>query len=399
MTIEKDKYYRHAVDRSGNRIHISAVNNANRHDGYRCLCCNGELTPVLGKKNAHHFRHKNNVCSYESYIHKLWKDYFVAQWSLLNHLYVSYNVIHSCNGVDTCQLNTGNRHIHCHNDYATVTIDLKEKYDSCIIEGCYDKYRADILLCHSKRPEIVPTFIEICYKHPCNEDKRNSGIPIVEIVVNDDNLHLPQPLSNSNRDGFPRRIIEQMKNPWVKLYGFNEKVHSYRRFYVYQDKYGIMHGNVDDSIIPCNSIGSHLNNSIMEIFVQETIVSEKLSESFFEFGIRCAAQHGIKIKHCRFCKNIDNSDEYCGTKLKIKNEIWSFNIQDLPDDLIDKTNLTYCCPNYKENSDIYSLEKYSYYLWRNNSIIQKKEKVPNHIFMKKFDRTLFDRIAKEHRTI
>ena len=181
--IAHDSFYRHALDKEGRIVHVSEVNESNRHDGYRCVSCQCELTLALGKKNVHHFRHKTDACSYESYIHKLWKQYIFEQWQKLPHLNVTYSVEHCCEKIKMCKLFATSKTLRCNGTIEQETIDLKEKYDTCEIEGVYGGHRADLLLSSSHNPDIVPTFIEICYKHPCDEQKQHAGIPIIEIRV------------------------------------------------------------------------------------------------------------------------------------------------------------------------------------------------------------------------
>ena len=42
-------------------------------------------------------------------------------------------------------------------------------------------YRPDVLLSSSTNPERPPFFFEICYKHPCTDEKVKSGIRIMEL--------------------------------------------------------------------------------------------------------------------------------------------------------------------------------------------------------------------------
>lgn len=382
--IEKDKNYRHAIDKNGNLIHVSAVTEESRYEGYHCVCCNGELVPVLGRKNAHHFRHKTDACSYESYIHKVWKQYIFDYWNEVDHFNVSFNVEQLCDKAPSCMLIKGRNTFECNSKFIIKTIDLKEKYDVCEVERCYGEFRADLMLSNSTNPDIVPTFIEICFKHPCDEQKRKSGIPIIELSVNDDNLHLPQPLKEK-----PSLFYEigsnQVGDFGVTLYGFERKTtiqREVRRFYVYQDEYGINHGKVDDCITSCRDIDAHKPDDMMEIFVLEKKV--RSINDYFVYGAMKANELGIKIRHCRLCKFWGNRGQSCQPKMRLnEDESLIVNINDLSDLELDKTNYTYICPYYREWYFRNSLSKDSipYVVWINNTYVRKTAKKPTNVNM------------------
>lgn len=345
--ITKDSYYRYALNNEGRLVPVSEVNETNRHNGYKCVSCGCELIPALGKKNAHHFRHKTDVCSYESYIHKLWKQYFYEQWQRQTHFYVLYVVERFCDKISECKLR-GNDTKKCKNGSFPERIDLKEKYDTCEIEGVYGNYRADLLLTNSNNPDVVPTFLEICYKHTCNEDKQKSGIPIVELKVVDDNIHWPQILLE-NRVKIIRTEGNQLTTMSVSIFGFERKkqiVHNVRRFCVYQDENGIIHGKVDDTVLSCSNLNEHAPDSMMEIFVREDDLPKDVS--LFDFGIKVAARHGIKIRYCAICRFRGTKGKPCQITMSSKTESWVVNINDFSNIELDKTNYTYFCSGYRE---------------------------------------------------
>ncbi len=379
--IAHDSFYRHALDKDGRIVHVSEVTEDNRHDGYRCVSCLRELTPALGNKNVHHFRHKTDACSYESYIHKLWKQYIFEQWQSFPHLYVTYSVEHCCDKMETCKLFSANKKLQCSGIFGQETIDLKEKYDTCEIEGVYGGFRADLLLSNSHNPDIVPTFIEICYKHPCDEQKQCAGIPIIELKVTDDNLHLPQQLTEQPTliPGFGKRPVVNLS---VFLYGFNRErqlSHDVRRFRVYQDENGINHGKVDEDILSCHSLDEHLPDSMLEVFIEE---DKAMSDSsLFEFGIRIASKNGIKIRHCLYCRYYGNRGRTCQMTMNGEKDSWLVNINDFSNAEFDKTNYTLICRRYYEwqNKNRVTVEESPHVVWKNNMYMRKPEKIPANV--------------------
>lgn len=376
--IKQNCFHHYAIDNNGEITSIDAIQIENRHNGYYCVSCGGSMIPVLGENRKHHFRHKTDACSYESYIHKLWKQYIFEQWQKLPHLYVTYNVEHCCDKTKTCKLLAVSKTLRCSGTFEQETIDLKEKYDTCEIEGVYRGYRADLLLSKSHNPDIVPTFIEICYKHPCGEQKQNAGIPIIELIVTDDNLQLPQRLTES-----PTLIPGYGKHPvgnfGIVLYGFVRKMqvsHNVHRFYVYQDENGINHGEVDEHVLSCHSLDEHLSDSMLEIFVAE---DKAMNDSlFFEFGIRTAAKNGIKIRHCHYCRYFGNRGTTCQLTMNVDKGSWVVNINDFSNAEFDKTNYTFICRRYYEwpTKSRMNVDETPHILWKNNKYVLKPMKVP-----------------------
>ena len=372
--IHEEDLRRYALDNFGNRVPISCVNESSRHSGYKCVYCGGEMIPVLGKKRVHHFRHKTDACSYESYIHELWKHYVYEQWHNLQHIRITYLVENYCGNSEKCKLKEKCVSFNCNKSYTTETIDLKEKYDTCKIEGVYKDYRADILLSNSSHPEIIPTFIEICYKHACEEQKQNSGIPIIELKVSNDELISLQSINESAAT--PSLKKGATNNVGVIIYGIDRLrpiKHNLRHFYAYQDEFGVIHGKFDERIISCQNINEHLPNSMLEIFVPENFTRKE--SPLFERCIDIAAKHGVKIDHCRRCRFYGCR---CVLPITIDGDKYKVDLNRLSDEEIDKTNITYRCRTYQYWSSDCKTDN-DYLVWRNISYTRKPVKIPTNI--------------------
>lgn len=395
--IKQNCFHHYAISNNGEVIYIKSIQIKDRHNGYCCVSCGGVMIPVLGEIREKHFRHKTDACSYESYIHKLWKQYIFEQWQKLPHLYVTYYVEYCCDKTKTCKLFAASKTLRCNGSFEQKTIDLKEKYDTCEIEGVYGGYRADLLLSNSRNPDIVPTFIEICYKHPCDEKKQHAGIPIIEIKVTDDNLHLPQRLTES-----PTLIPGYGKRPdgnfGVVLYGFDRKrqvSHNVRRFRVYQDENGINHGKVDENVLSCHSLDEHLPDSMLEVFIEgDNAMSDS---SFFEFGIRTAAKNSIKIRHCILCRYRKSRGRTCQIRFDTDKDSWLVNINDFLDAELDKTDYANICRNYSEGpfKSIIRTDVNPCVLWINNNYVIKPTKKPTS-GKANTNRERLDEIALQH---
>lgn len=60
---------------------------------------------------------------------------------------------------------------------------MKQYYDTCTEEAEINGFIADLLLTNSKSTNLVPVLIEVCVTHACDEEKRNSGLKIIEIKI------------------------------------------------------------------------------------------------------------------------------------------------------------------------------------------------------------------------
>lgn len=196
--------YIYALDSKGNIVCIDNVTEADRKLGFHCVSCGLEMTPALGKRNTHHFRHKGDTCSYESYLHKLGKKVLKEQFNRSKHFIIGYYANTSCEKSDDCKY--FNSHPWPCDHEVLHKVDLKEYYDTCEEEVEYKGFRADLILKKQDEPNRSPVFIEISVTHDCDEVKLNSGIRIVEFK-----------LKNEHDDLF--RSFEQASNPQYKEKG------------------------------------------------------------------------------------------------------------------------------------------------------------------------------------
>lgn len=180
--MSKDKYYRYALGYNGNIIHISEVNKDNRRNKYYCISCGCELVPVLGENNAHHFRHKTDTCGYESYLHKLAKKRLLHKFDICETFEIATQQRKTCNKLNICPFGIEDE---CSIPEEKI-YDLKKNglYDLCqdekpVLNG---RFVADILITDTDRKR-TPLLIEICVTHKSSEEKRNSGLPIIEIYI------------------------------------------------------------------------------------------------------------------------------------------------------------------------------------------------------------------------
>lgn len=175
--------YEYATTEDNQIISIQHVTNANRYNKFYCLGCSSPLTPVLAKFKAKHFRHRSDVCSRETYLHRLGKYVLKSRFENQEHFTIEFLSENTCNLFSTCELKKHVNWKYCRKRNDWHKIDLKKYYDTCSVERSYNGFKGDLVLTHSNFKEQKPIFIEIVVSHSIGEEKSNSGINIIEIFV------------------------------------------------------------------------------------------------------------------------------------------------------------------------------------------------------------------------
>lgn len=297
--------YLYANNLNGSLVDISNVTHENR-EKYYCPSCGMEMSAVLGNKREHHFRHKGDSCSYETYLHKISK--LLLKWRFDNNskFEIAYYGTKNCPNVNcclrdsSCQINTKQLQI----------VNLKDRYDICEIEGSYNNFRADIKLSSSETPDATPLFLEVAVSHKCSPEKISSGVPIIEISVSNERDVL-QPLEEpkSEEPVLPRTAFPYMPQPMeekIKFYNFDRTIYPERRisrFLIYKDNDGYIRGRIEKSIGLCSTIVGHHNKfALFEIQFDDATIANRYRYIWY-FGMHLAVNEGINIRDCRICRN------------------------------------------------------------------------------------------------
>ena len=174
--------YSYALDEKGTLVHINDVIKNERHmHTYTCLGCKKELIPRLGNTNIWHFAHKSEeACNGETYLHRL------AKYALKKKFYTKekFDLVMvqttRCSFFNNCKFKDDSE---CKTEKPN-TYDLKKgnKYDICDVEVpiCNGDFQPDVLISDSTRTN-KDVLIEIWVTHKSSEEKRNLGLPIIEI--------------------------------------------------------------------------------------------------------------------------------------------------------------------------------------------------------------------------
>lgn len=71
--------YMFALGSINSLVHIS---DAEHNEQYECPSCKEKMVPAKGSTRAHHFRHGNATCSYETYLHNAAKNAFYNAFNI-----------------------------------------------------------------------------------------------------------------------------------------------------------------------------------------------------------------------------------------------------------------------------------------------------------------------------
>ena len=185
--------YQYAQSDDGSTKYINQVSleyRKNHH--FICYGCGGRMIARLkADKREPHFAHfKDGACSRETYLHQLGKKLFVEMFEhcLTNKISLSVDFLQQgvCNSKE-CPLGATKP---CEGSSRTGKFNLTPNYSKCSVEQ-YDAetgFRPDILLTNEQGDKV---YVEIVVTHETTQKKIDSGIPIIEIPIYDeDDLEL-----------------------------------------------------------------------------------------------------------------------------------------------------------------------------------------------------------------
>ena len=170
--------YRYAKDEKNNLISIEEIDEENKREAYHCINCSNPLRPraITSTKVIPHFYHPNqnseHKCNAESYLHKLAKSLFLEHFKQQKPLILTWMEIQ-----------------YCANPFSDPECTTKEEKKVNLIEH-YPHYQLekrdsngyipDLLLSNDTNEKL---YIEFAYTHFSTKEKRESGVPIIEITI------------------------------------------------------------------------------------------------------------------------------------------------------------------------------------------------------------------------
>ncbi|WP_162508158.1 competence protein CoiA family protein [Alistipes onderdonkii] len=277
------------------------IKDARRNDKFTCVSCGGEMIVKQGKVREWHFAHKtlSENCSHESYLHSLAKIKIHDWFYRADQFMLGLNTEFKCSHIDSCiWFDIGNPS-YCIQEKLHI-IDLKKYYNSCDIERTYNSFRADLFV-YNNQFSKSPIFIEICVNHPCSEEKINSGIRIIEIVIK----------SEEEIESIISSTISE-RDDCIRLYNFNPKSQVIDSCYKELTKFVLLKDNrgffIPVGDVNCRTYTERNTKSIFEL----TCDSGSLMEySIYQIGMVSAYKYKYPVRSCFLCKfHRRNEDKY-----------------------------------------------------------------------------------------
>ena len=160
---------------------LYAMKHRRREFSYTCPYCKKEMRPYLGEHNRHCFAHKpGQSCDRDKYIHTTAEQLLKERWDSDGPFEFTLTVEFVCEKADTCVF-AGVVDGKCRRQ-AIHTINLKERYSTCLVEKKVGEFIPDLCLVDESGTN-KPLFLEI-WNTSRNSDKKNSsGYPIIVFRV------------------------------------------------------------------------------------------------------------------------------------------------------------------------------------------------------------------------
>lgn len=350
--------FHNATDTDGKMIHIDEVTQDNRAEHYFCIGCGKEMSAVLGEKREHHFRHKEDTCSWESYLHQLGKKLIKQRFETSTEFIVQYYGQSTCQKWEECKLRKSCGQLKCQSKLL-FSVDLKNNFDTCEEEAGYKGFRADLKLTHSEYPEREPIFLEIFVTHECKPDKIASGIKIIEIKINSE-IDALQPIienEGSMVESKPYTPYNVKTISPIRFYNFERNVtpeYLLNRFCLYRDENGLLRGRCEQNKITCQNVETEHNDlSLFEVAILEKSVPNKQKYSLNYLGMALAINKGFEIKNCIFCNRFRSCVLIKPTN-QINPQTGKPGVIRVPNHKIskdlDRTKIASSCPNYQTDN-------------------------------------------------
>lgn len=277
-----------------------------------------------------------------------------------NDFIVKYFVEYKCNKTHDCKLEYIYTKQPCQRR-ELYTLNLKDLYNKCEEEVTHKGFRADLMLSHSEHPERTPLFIEIAVTHDCEQEKINSGIPIVELKITEES-----DIQSSLEEENLLFINTQSNNPYsygalpkIRFYNFKREYITNRQlhyFGVSKERDNTLCGHIELNELHCqNAEEVHYKEAIYEVAIPPAAFKGNFICNPYEFGTIKAIEKGLAIKYCPFCKYYmrcygritfeEHDKEKEGKQLSSRR----IKLSSLTDEQIDKFKLAMNCKSYRKD--------------------------------------------------
>lgn len=283
------RYQHFALDVNNDIIDIHNADSS-CEQRYFCPHCHNEMIAKRGNIRQWHFAHKTDKCSYDSYLHSIAEKMIMNWFNQKESIILEMDAYKKCSKYDNCIFRMDE---YC-TGKTTIRYNLKEYYSKCTQERGYEGFVAD-LFCESEGKPNSPIFIEIFVTHECSQEKKDSGIRIIEFHIQseEDILHI----INSTQ------ITE---GNMVRLYNFKRKTFKKDDFIQPFQKYMLyptLKSFVDKERYTCRNYNlSHRGIYEISMPYDDCIPYFLNSGGLYTVGKVKAYQDGYLKKDCQICR-------------------------------------------------------------------------------------------------
>ena len=265
--------YNYALNELGEEVDIANVTKEYRNKHiFHCCYCGGRMAARLGASNTPHFAHTadcedcgNGESDLHTYAKRAIRNKFLS--SPLFMVGIPQRV--KCGARDCIFRVTDSEDDECSIEQV-VEYNLRDwGYDTCVEEATIGDYKADLLLTSRSYNTRPPILIEVAVKHPCEEEKINSGLRIIEVPIKtyeDVERFIKEGIYGPDPEEYHSRVLT--RSP--KFYGFTKECYSKETFDMRSLmiatlwRSGEIHTTMAEDNIACNEIDDF--NSDREAF-------------------------------------------------------------------------------------------------------------------------------------
>jgi hypothetical protein len=282
-----DIMYKYALTQNNELMDIENLTKVNIKDNeYDCISCGEKLIPKLGNIRAHHFSHyDSNICSKETYLHKLGKIVFYINYIKCIENNLEYNIEYEftkeCNYYfkkynKLCNYQEGQKY------------NLIKYFPNIEYQKKDNNFIPDLLLIDKNNKNKI--YVEIFVTHRVTDEKINSKNRIIEISIKEEN---DIELIKSNNLSYKDRRISfyniQKNNVKDNCNGQCKKIYRI----IYLDKAG----EINFGDLPLNEIE---NDNILEYhFLNDQDVYN--NDLIKIFAAKCSKKN-LPVKNCNLCR-------------------------------------------------------------------------------------------------
>ena len=293
----------YALNSEGKLVNIEQAESGKKCN---CICpaCQKSLVAKKGKKRKHHFAHssgKNCKHAIESMLHHLAKDKFQEAFYKNEEFIIQYEHKSYCSKKKECKYIPFED---CSTKTITRPFNLKDYYDTCEQEKCYDNIscRSDLKIYSTKNPSHKPIYLEFCVTHASDSEKLHSGNKIIEILIESekDIFDIIEKgiveTKSDNEEEFNKIVFYGFKNEDYKNENISSEI-DFFRFTLY--KSGKMFCSSDSCF--CNKLLKPRNNSLVDLCFHLPSCIPITDDIYTTMKCLCYKKYGIL--NCSLCIN------------------------------------------------------------------------------------------------